>query len=78
MADKKKPCPLCADSENTYKVSEIYIQSLVRLKHGDQAEAPIIDRLQAEIPAFEERLLQHASTLPRGAMATSSYDVLPH
>jgi hypothetical protein len=53
MADNKKTCPLCADSENIYKVSEIYIQSLVRLKHGDEAEAPIIDRLQAEIP--EER-----------------------
>jgi hypothetical protein len=53
MVEKKITCPVCLDTENTFKVSEIYIQSLVRLKHGDQAEAPVIDRLQAEIP--EER-----------------------
>lgn len=53
MVEKKTTCPVCLETENTFKVSEIYIQSLVRLKHGDQAEAPVIDRLQAEIP--EER-----------------------
>ncbi len=53
MVEIKRTCPLCADSKNTYKVSEIYIQSLVRLKYGDKAEAPVIDLLQAEIP--EER-----------------------
>lgn len=53
MAVKTLTCPVCGKVETTYKVSEIYIQSLIRLKHGDKAEAPIIDRLQAEIP--EER-----------------------
>lgn len=54
MSEKTKPaCPICSTSGKTYKVSEIYIQSLVRLKHGNNAEAPIIDALQMEIP--EER-----------------------
>ncbi len=53
MVEKITTCPVCLDPGNTFKVSEIYIQSLVRLKHGDQAEAPVIDRLQAEIA--EER-----------------------
>lgn len=54
MAEKIIPvCPICETSEKSFKVSEIYIQSLVRLKHGNNAEAPIIDALQMEIP--EER-----------------------
>lgn len=53
MPEKKFTCPICESAENSFKVSEIYIQSLVRLKHGDKAIAPTIDRLQAEIP--EER-----------------------
>jgi hypothetical protein len=51
MTIKKLTCPVCGSEEKTFKVSEIYIQSLVRLKHGDEAEAPIIDALQQEIPA---------------------------
>lgn len=51
-----------------------YLHELEKSDHPPKLR----DRLQAEIPAFEDRLLQHASTLPRGAMATSSYDVLPH
>ena len=50
MVEKKKTCPICDDAENSYKVSEIYMQSLMRLKSGDKAEAPVIDQLQAEIP----------------------------
>lgn len=50
MAKKQVPCPVCGNSESSIKVSEIYIQSLVRLKNGDQAEAPLIDQLQKEIP----------------------------
>lgn len=53
MPAQNKTCPLCSSDANCYKVSEIYIQSLVRLKNGDLAEAPIIDSLQKEIP--EER-----------------------
>lgn len=53
MPDKKLTCPSCESNENSYKVSEIYMQSLVRLKNGDNAEAPTIDLLQKEIP--EER-----------------------
>ena len=54
MPEKNIPsCPVCLNSEKSYKVSDIYIQSLVRLKHGNNAEAPIIDALQMEIP--EER-----------------------
>jgi hypothetical protein len=53
MANKKLTCPICESDENTYKVSEIYVQSLARLKSGDNTEAPIIDALQKEIP--EER-----------------------
>lgn len=54
MPEKTKPaCPICSTSGKSYKVSDIYIQSLVRLKHGNNAEAPIIDALQMEIP--EER-----------------------
>jgi hypothetical protein len=53
MVEKTLTCPTCSTKENTYKVSEIYMQSLVRLKSGDGADAPVIDALQAEIP--EER-----------------------
>ena len=53
MTENQSTCPVCSDTENTYKVSQIIIQSLVRLIHGDKAIGPIIDRLQAEIP--EER-----------------------
>lgn len=54
MPEKNIPaCPICLTSGKSYKVSDIYIQSLVRLKHGNDAEAPIIDALQMEIP--EER-----------------------
>jgi hypothetical protein len=50
MTAKKFTCPVCGCEEKTFKVSDIYIQSLVRLKQGDGAEAPIIDLLQQEIP----------------------------
>lgn len=50
MSDKKLTCPSCESNENSFKVSEIYMQSLVRLKNGDAAEAPVIDMLQKEIP----------------------------
>jgi hypothetical protein len=53
MVEKIKVCPACKVAENSYKVSEIYMQSLMRLKSGDKAEAPVIDALQAKIP--EER-----------------------
>jgi hypothetical protein len=53
MFEKKLSCPVCSNNESTYKVSEIYIQSLNRLRNGDNAEAPGIDELQQEIP--EER-----------------------
>ena len=53
MTEKSLTCPICSGNKNSYKVSEIYMQSLVRLKSGDDADAPIIDALQAEIP--EER-----------------------
>ncbi|MHC1740461.1 MAG: hypothetical protein AB9897_05050 [Anaerolineaceae bacterium] len=50
MASKPVICPVCGNSENSFKVSEIYLQSLIRLKNGNSSEAPIIDRLQDEIP----------------------------
>jgi hypothetical protein len=53
MIEKKYICPICSKSESTFKVSDIYIQGLLRLRNGDKAEAPIIDELQKEIP--EER-----------------------
>lgn len=58
MAGKKITCPVCSSAENTYKVSEIYIQSLMRLKDGDNAEAPLIDRLQQEIPVERREKLK--------------------
>jgi hypothetical protein len=53
MANKQLTCPECLSDSNTFKVSEIYLQSLARLKNGDTEIAPIIDKLQLEIP--EER-----------------------
>lgn len=60
MAEKKKICPVCNEAENSYKVSEIYMQSLMRLKSGDKAEAPVIDRLQTEIPPERREKLKGA------------------
>jgi hypothetical protein len=37
-----------------YKISQIYLESLMRLKQGEKAEAPIIDKFKAEVP--EEQL----------------------
>jgi len=47
-----RPARFARIHENTYKVSKLSFK-FGRLKHGDKAIAPIIDRLQAEIP--EER-----------------------
>jgi hypothetical protein len=58
MVVKKITCPVCSNDKNSIKVSDIYIQSLVRLKNGDNAEAPIIDRLQQEIPEERRRKLK--------------------
>jgi hypothetical protein len=58
MVEKKVNCPVCSNSGNSYKVSDIYLQSLMRLKDGDKAEAPIIDRLQQEIPVERREKLK--------------------
>jgi len=49
------------------------------LKDLRTTEAPpfLKDRLQAVVPHFEERLLQHASALPKGQLAEFSQE-LPH
>jgi hypothetical protein len=65
---------LLHDGPESRTVLLAYLHDLEKSEHPPKLR----DRLQAEIPAFEERLLQHASTLPRGAMATSSADMLPH
>ena len=58
MAQKALTCPICESSEKSFKVSEIYLQSLMRLKNGDKAEAKTIDQLQNEIPAERRNKLK--------------------
>jgi hypothetical protein len=65
---------LLHDSPETKAVLLDYLRELRTSDHPP----PLKDRLQAEVPSFEKRLLQHASTLPRGAVATSSLEPLPH
>jgi|GEM_PF-993401 len=54
MTAKAIVCPKCGSEEHVYKVSQLYLESLMHLKHKDAAETPVIDKLKAEAP--EERL----------------------
>ena len=50
MTEKALTCPVCGQDDHTYKVSQIYLESLMRMKHSDKAETPVLDHLKAEIP----------------------------
>jgi hypothetical protein len=54
MAEKIIICPVCGQDTHTYKVSQLYLEALMRVKHKDEAVTPVLDKLKAELPA--ERL----------------------
>ncbi len=54
MAVKPVVCPKCGSEAHVFKVSQLYLESLMHLKHKETAETPLIDKLKAEVP--EERL----------------------
>lgn len=65
---------LLHDSDETRAVLLTYLNDL----RSSGPPPKLRDRLLAEIPHAEERLLQHASSLPRGALATSTVGNEPH
>jgi len=54
MAAKPVVCPKCGSETHVYKVSQLYLESLMHIKHKEAADTPMIDKLKAEVP--EERL----------------------
>jgi hypothetical protein len=65
---------LLHDSPETRTVLLDYIHEL---RTSDQPPK-LKDRLSREVPQFSERLLLHASTLPKGMPAAASREGLPH
>ena len=51
MAEKANPCPVCGQSDHVYKISQIYLEGMMRLRQGDEAETPMLDKLKSEVPA---------------------------
>ncbi len=51
MVDKKVVCPECGEDSHTYKVSQIYLEALMRIKNKEKAETPLLDQLKSELPA---------------------------
>jgi len=51
MAEKIVVCPVCGEDMHTYKVSQLYTEALMRMKHKEEATTPVLDRLRAELPA---------------------------
>jgi hypothetical protein len=65
---------LLHDGPETRAVLLDYLHELRTNDHPPKLK----DRLQREVPQFEERLLQYASTLPKGGLASGADDPLPH
>ena len=51
MAEKKSVCPTCGEDAHVFKVSQIYLEALMRVKNKDNAETPLLDVLKSEVPA---------------------------
>lgn len=51
MAEKKSVCPTCGEDTHVYKVSQIYLEALMRVKNKENAETPLLDTLKSEVPA---------------------------
>jgi hypothetical protein len=50
MVTKKEVCPVCGQETHSYKVSALYVETLMKMKHGNEADTPIFDQLRAEMP----------------------------
>lgn len=50
MAEKKSVCPTCGEETHVYKVSQIYLEALMRVKNKENAETPLMDALKSELP----------------------------
>jgi hypothetical protein len=44
MSEKPIPCPVCNEEAHSFKVSQIYLESLMRLKHRENTETPTLDK----------------------------------
>lgn len=51
MTEKKVICPACGEDQHTFKVSQIYLEALMRVKNKENAETPLLDQLKAELPS---------------------------
>jgi hypothetical protein len=51
MVDRKVVCPECNEDSHTFKVSQIYLEALMRIKNKENAETPLLDQLKSEMPA---------------------------
>lgn len=50
MAEIKSVCPTCGEDTHVYKVSQIYLEALMRVKNKENAETPLMDTLKSELP----------------------------
>jgi hypothetical protein len=50
MVAKKDICPVCGQDTHSYKVSQLYIETLMKMKQGDEVVTPIFDQLRSEMP----------------------------
>jgi hypothetical protein len=48
MAEKTIVCPECNNDAHVYKVSQLYMESIMRMKEEAKAVTPTIDKLKAE------------------------------
>lgn len=51
MPSKSAICPICHQEDHSYKISQLYLEALMRIKNKEKAETPVLDKLKGEASA---------------------------